>query len=72
MSLSRPVPSLWINHTWSHTYLGCQVYVAPGDATSGCATWMSATAIADEIAQNQTSGAEEQPAQLQEVRARHG
>jgi hypothetical protein len=42
----------WINHTWSHLYLGCQAYNVAGDATSGCATWMSAANISSEISQN--------------------
>lgn len=42
----------WINHTWSHPYLGCKAYNVAGDAGSGCATWPSVAEITSEISQN--------------------
>ena len=42
----------WINHTWSHPYLGCSAYTTPGVPSSGCAVWPSVTDIKSEITQN--------------------
>jgi hypothetical protein len=42
----------WINHTWSHPYLGCQAYRVAGDPGSGCSQWPSGTDIKNEITKN--------------------
>ena len=42
----------WINHTWSHPFLGCRAYVVPNDSNSGCGTWPSVDEIKSEITQN--------------------
>ena len=42
----------WINHTWSHPFLGCTAHITPGDSNSGCVTWPSVAEIKSEITQN--------------------
>jgi hypothetical protein len=50
--LSNKASFGWINHTWSHPFLGCRAYVVPDDASSGCGTWPSVAEIKSEITQN--------------------
>jgi hypothetical protein len=42
----------WVNHTWSHPFLGCRAYNTAGDPQSGCALWPSTAEIRDEIVKN--------------------
>jgi hypothetical protein len=50
--LSNKASFGWINHTWSHPFLGCRAYVVPDDSSSGCGTWPSVAEIKSEITQN--------------------